>query len=203
MRKKSHVSLAGYLVRGLGSEALTRHKKAFYFGSVLPDLKPKMFKEPHKFDITYEWFRGYVCQIVADGRNSAYKESVQWRRIGEALHYLADYFTYPHNTSYDGGVKGHCLHERDLKYALRKYVRTPEVTRSFDVQRRMAGTITELWQLFEYIENQHEEYLRQSPSVEEDCRWIVQVCSTAMLVMVRLACLEQDTAVVGPLWRCA
>lgn len=202
MRKKSHVSLAGYLVRELDLENLTRHKKSFYFGSVLPDLNPRMFKEPHTFDGTYEWFQAYVCQIVTDGEMGECRERVLWRRIGMALHYLADYFTYPHNASFEGGVKGHCLHERDLKYALRRFVRTPEALRIFEMQKKAAGDITELPQLFEYIERQHEKYLQQSPSVAGDCRWIVQLCSMAMLVIAELACIEQDTS-DALLWRCA
>ena len=34
MRKKSHISLAGYLVREMNLEEFDRHKKAFYLGSI-------------------------------------------------------------------------------------------------------------------------------------------------------------------------
>ena len=49
MRKKSHISLAGYLVREMNLEEFDRHKKAFYLGSILPDLTPKMITSPHEF----------------------------------------------------------------------------------------------------------------------------------------------------------
>ena len=39
MRKKSHISLATYLIGELESEQLDRHKKAFYLGSILPDTE--------------------------------------------------------------------------------------------------------------------------------------------------------------------
>lgn len=203
MRKKSHISLAGYLVRELELKNLTRYKMSFYFGSVLPDLNPRMFREPHEFDGTYEQFKEYVLQIVSDARNGVCSERGLWRRIGEALHYLADYFTYPHNSSYEGGVKGHCLHERDLKYLLRRYVRTPEALEIFERQRELAWEIRDLPQLFQYIESCHEEYLEQRPSVEGDCRWIVQVCGVAAIVMAEMACKEEEVIMAGSFWRCA
>lgn len=203
MRKKSHVSLAGYLVRELGSENLTKHKRAFYFGSVRPDLNPRMFKEPHKFDVTYGQFKEKVSRIVMDGRDGKCSKTSLWCRTGEVLHYLADYFTYPHNTVYDGGVKGHCLHERDLKYLLRKYVRTPEAQKVFDGQRAVAGEIKDLPELFRYIETCHKEYLRQPSSVEGDCRWIVRMCGMAVIAITEMACQGQEVMETEPFWRCA
>ena len=37
MRKKSHISLAWYLMNSEGMDALKLHKGSFYIGSVLPD----------------------------------------------------------------------------------------------------------------------------------------------------------------------
>ena len=40
MRKKSHISLAKYLMNNMQVQDLNEHKKAFYIGSILPDIKP-------------------------------------------------------------------------------------------------------------------------------------------------------------------
>ena len=40
MRKKSHISLARYMVENLKDEELKHHKFSFYLGSILPDIKP-------------------------------------------------------------------------------------------------------------------------------------------------------------------
>ena len=45
MRKKSHISLAKYIVGRVEEQGLVKHKKAFYLGSILPDCKPSFFTE--------------------------------------------------------------------------------------------------------------------------------------------------------------
>ena len=40
MRKKSHISLARYIVNNMEDNDLKKHKLSFYIGSVLPDIKP-------------------------------------------------------------------------------------------------------------------------------------------------------------------
>ncbi len=203
MRKKSHISLSGYLVREMDSYDLKRHKKAFYLGSVLPDLRIRMFREPHRYDRTYEWFCGYVSRIVEDGRSGACGGRTLWLRTGEALHYLADYFTYPHNDSFDGGVREHCLYEGDLKYALHRFVRTPEALYFFKKGREKAGAIQSLPLLFEHIKAVHMRYMTQRPSVAADCRQIVEICATALFVIEGLARQEPAAPEAFSFWRCA
>ena len=111
MRKKSHISLAMYLVRELKLESLIKHKKAFCLGAILPDLTPKMITSPHEFETSYENMKDFVRNIFAENADSEWKERVLWRRIGVALHYMADYFTFPHNTSFSGSLKDHCMYE--------------------------------------------------------------------------------------------
>ena len=43
MRKKSHISLARYIVNSLDDKELKKHRFSFYIGSVLPDIKPSFF----------------------------------------------------------------------------------------------------------------------------------------------------------------
>ena len=47
MRKKSHISLAWYLMNSEGMDALKLHKGSFYMGSVLPDCMPSFNNEWH------------------------------------------------------------------------------------------------------------------------------------------------------------
>ena len=48
MRKKSHISLARYLVQNLDDRNLKKHKFAFYLGSILPDCKPSFVFKKHE-----------------------------------------------------------------------------------------------------------------------------------------------------------
>ena len=43
MRKKSHISLARYIVNSLDDKELKKHRFSFYIGSVLPDISLLLF----------------------------------------------------------------------------------------------------------------------------------------------------------------
>lgn len=53
MRKKSHISLARYLVRNLDDGDLRKHKLSFYIGSILPDCKPSFLYKKHEITGTF------------------------------------------------------------------------------------------------------------------------------------------------------
>lgn len=190
MRKKSHISLAGYLVQELSLEELEKHKKAFYLGSILPDLTPKMITSPHEFHTSFDSLRDNIRILVADAEDGECRERVLWRRIGVVMHYLADYFTFPHNETYQGSLKDHCLYERDMKHTLREYVRTQEAERIFEAQQIWADKITTMSELFAHIEKTHDEYLKKEHTVADDCRWILEMCSQVLLAIVRIMCRQ-------------
>lgn len=201
MRKKSHISLAMYLVRELKLEGLIKHKKAFCLGAILPDLTPKMITSPHEFETSYENMKDFVRNIFAENADSEWKERVLWRRIGVALHYMADYFTFPHNTSFSGSLKDHCMYESEMKYYLREFVYTPEAGRIFLEARRMAAGIGCLEALFAFVKKRHHAYMQAPHSVERDCYEIVMLCSVAFVVMAEMACARN--LVAEPVYRCA
>lgn len=190
MRKKSHLSLAGYLIRELRLEELVNHKKAFYFGSILPDLTPKMITSPHQFMTSFEDLKAYIHGIAADGESGTYNERVLWRRIGVVMHYLADYFTFPHNASYDGNLKDHCMYERDMKACLREYVKTPEAKMVFRRQYTKARQIETVGELLEDIAKAHRSYMRKKHTVQDDCQWIVEQCSRVLIYLAMMVSQE-------------
>lgn len=202
MRKKSHISLAGYLVRELQMEELEQHKKAFYLGSILPDLTPKMLTSPHEFDTSFEKLQESICDLVAGAEDEECKDRVLWRRIGVIMHYLADYFTFPHNVSFDGSLKDHCLYERDMKYQLREYVRTREAEQIFRSQRHQGKRLHSMEELFRYIERTHRAYMRKEHSVADDCRWIIELCSRVLISIVEMIGAVREGMTVA-LYQCA
>lgn len=101
---------------------------------------------------------------MQDAGTGDYKERVLFRRMGVVMHYLADYFTFPHNVTYGGSLKDHCLYERDMKHALRSYVRTSEAQQIFRLQQMRQGQIRTANELFAYIERMHRDYLRHPHS---------------------------------------
>ena len=73
-----------------------------------------------------------------------------------------------------------------MKHALRSYVRTSEAQQIFRLQQMRQGQIRTANELFAYIERMHRDYLRHPHSAQDDCRWIVELCSWVMIGMVNI-----------------
>ena len=147
MRKKSHISLARDIVRNSEDEGLRKHKWAFYLGSILPDIKPSFLYKKHEIDGTFEQVKKEVREL--SDSHGKYREHATkyYRNLGQITHYIADYFTYPHNTHFPGND------------------RWPFVQCHFGSAEALC----------DFIKLRHEEYLRRKIDVEEDIRHIVSL----------------------------
>lgn len=195
MRKKSHISLAGCLVRGLELEELRQHRKAFCLGSILPDLNPRMLTVPHEYDGTYGPLKDMVRQTLCDAAARGWEsERVFWRRAGVIMHYLADYFTYPHNTSFAGNLRDHCAYENRMKHCMRVLVRMPKGREIFREGRQIAEGIGSCAELFAYISRSHRAYLRERRHTpESDCERILLLCAAALSALLELREAERQS----------
>ena len=168
MRKKSHILLARYLADQMQTTAsLQSHRKAFCLGSILPDIKPSFITRRHEFYGTFEDVKNRMKEL-ADIRPDESNQRVYWRRFGEVIHYMADYFTFPHNKTYTGSFSQHNHYEKVLKNRLKECIQQGEAYAYLEPAIRFADFST----LIDYIEATHEKYLNKLRSVEEDIRFI-------------------------------
>ena len=166
MRKKSHILLARYLADQMQTTAsLQSHRKAFCLGSILPDIKPSFITRRHEFYGTFEDVKNRMKEL-ADIRPDESNQRVYWRRFGEVIHYMADYFTFPHNKTYTGSFSQHNHYEKVLKNRLKECIQQGEAYAYLEPAIRFADFST----LIDYIEATHEKYLNKLRSVEEDIR---------------------------------
>ncbi|MDF2539388.1 MAG: hypothetical protein K0S76_2409 [Herbinix sp.] len=190
MRKKSHLSLAKFIVNNMQVEDLNEHKKAFYIGSILPDLKPNFITRRHTIDETFDTLIEEIKKITVDydinkGINGYYA-----RHLGVITHYLADYCTFPHNSVFDGSMTDHVYYEKELKFSLKEYVQS-EAAQSDLNPNQISHTIDDIIQLIKMI---HREYLKAIKAVKEDIRYIVDLCYKvvdALLLFFEMAFLGQ------------
>ena len=176
MRKKSHISLARYMVENLKDEELKHHKFSFYLGSILPDIKPSFLYKRHEMDGTFPYVSRHIRRLSeGDALIRKKKGCKYYRDLGQISHYLADYFTFPHNTIYPGSLKDHCSYEEKLKRDLRSYLKSGEAARHH-----------RLLQLKEEHEKLHDEYLAHKHGVEDDVEHIVEVNHKALDAMMKL-----------------
>ncbi|MDF2486366.1 MAG: hypothetical protein K0R46_2534 [Herbinix sp.] len=171
MRKKSHISLAKYLMNNMKVQDLQEHKKAFYIGSILPDITPSFLTKRHNIEETFEILMDEIKKITVDydinkGINSYYA-----RHLGVVTHYLSDYCTFPHNTVFTGTFTEHCYYEKELKHSLRAYVQSDSSQR-VRTQLKKSHTIEEI---SHFIQKTHREYLRALKNVKGDIHYIIEL----------------------------
>lgn len=172
MRKKSHISLAKYIVDSTGMESLKEHKKAFYIGSILPDCTPSFITRKHCIEETFDILKKEIKKVTEDYDVEKGIGRYYCRHLGVITHYIADYFTFPHNTIYPGTIKEHCQYEGELKHAFRSYVKSEESRRI----RERTGTFASVEEILQFITGMHDQYLETIKAIKVDCRYIVELC---------------------------
>lgn len=183
MRKKSHVLLSVYLVNALDSNMLQTHRRAFIMGSVLPDCKPSFVTTKHNVEETFDKLCEFVDMLSLYSLYSNKFSTSYYRKLGEVTHYIADYFTYPHNKIFNGTIKDHCLYEKKLKYALNEYICSGEIY----VNNNIAHGFETAGQLCDYIMELHADYLKYDNNVDSDCKYIVALCHIAVEGIISLS----------------
>ncbi|MDE6960539.1 MAG: zinc dependent phospholipase C family protein [Lachnospiraceae bacterium] len=189
MRKKSHISLARFLIKEAGDEVLRRRWKAFYVGSLLPDCRPSFLTVRHEYDETFDLVEQKIRCLV-EKRDRRSEDSMGYMiDLGQIFHYIADYFTFPHNSNYPGSLKDHCIYEKYLKFRLRSFIREGDAY-AVSKETEELSTVEEI---LDYIRRNHGEYMKTFRSVEEDCEYITRVCRQVLTAMVCL--VHQSSAV--------
>lgn len=173
MQKKSHISLARYLVEHLNDEELKKHRFSFYLGSILPDIKPSFLYRRHEIDGTYQAVKKNIFRLAEGSKNIEKKKKGRkyYMDLGQISHYLADYFTFPHNKIYTGGLKEHCSYEEKLKKHLAHYLQTEEAAK----ERLKAFEAKSAEGLCEFIEQVHKDYIAVRENMESDICYIVEM----------------------------
>lgn len=172
MRKKSHISLVRYLMNSTGMEDLKNYKKSLYVGSILPDCTPSFLTRRHCIEDTFYILKNEIKKITEDYDFEKGIGTYYCRHLGVVTHYLADYFTFPHNSIFKGTLKEHCVYEKELKFAFRNYVLSKEARRVRDEME----TFSSIEEVFKFIESAHQEYLNVIKEVKIDCMYIVELC---------------------------
>lgn len=174
MRKKSHISLARYMVDSFDDADLKKHKFSFYLGSILPDIKPSFLYRRHEISGTFSTIQKQIKRL-SEGQKAVEKKkgTKYYRDLGQISHYLADYFTFPHNAIYPGSLKEHCSYEEKLKQDLRAYIKSGEAAKY--LARQCVNHFHNAEALCNFIQKSHDEYIERKHDVEDDIRHILEI----------------------------
>ena len=164
MRKKSHILLGRYLADQMSEVySLQQHRKAFCLGNIMPDLKPSFLTTRHEFFGTFDHLQNKMRALVEKNPEEE-NARVYWRRFGEVMHYMADYFTFPHNKTYKGNLAAHNSYEAELKNRLRECI----LSGAADSQLEEAKQFESFEELVEYIRERHAYYLESPRCIADD-----------------------------------
>ncbi|MEY8518703.1 zinc dependent phospholipase C family protein [Lachnospiraceae bacterium 29-84] len=186
MRKKSHISLAKFIVSSVKEQELVKHKKAFYLGSILPDCKPSFLTVKHEMEGTFPKLQEDLKRLVERQMNAQINTRVFYRNLGEVIHYIADYFTFPHNAHYQGNLKDHCIYEKHLKKELKEYIQSGEAEQSREEIQESVRELRSIESICRFIQEAHDTYVELINTVEEDCRQIVRLCHQVVEAVILL-----------------
>lgn len=175
MRKKSHISLAWYLMNSTGMSSLKRHRGSFYIGSILPDCVPSFLVRKHTMEDSFYVLEKEIGKLVSHFDPKKGTDSYFCRHLGVITHYISDYFTFPHNANYRGKLRDHCIYEEELKKKIYSYVRSPEAIRT-----RLGETIHTPEEILAFVRRMHEIYSAAESVVKRDCEYIISLCHTVV-----------------------
>lgn len=197
MRKKSHISLAKHIVNISDVPNFSKHKKAFYVGSILPDCKPSFITKRHEIHETFGLVERRIHKLTQGYDSPKELSTMYFEKLGEVIHYIADYFTFPHNKEYPGNMKQHCVYEGELKHKLRAYIRDFDEKKiqawKRDLQIEDLSSFQSVTDICEFLKEEHRNYIcRGHHSVEEDCRYIVGICSKVAMAIIHVCMLTME-----------
>lgn len=197
MRKKSHISLAKHIVNISDMPGFDKHRKAFYVGSILPDCKPSFLTKRHEITETFDLVEKGIQKLTKGYRDIEDLSTMYYTKLGEVIHYIADYFTFPHNKEYPGNMKQHCIYEGELKHKLRAYIRNLDEKAlrkwKYNLKLEELEQFNSVADICEFLKEEHRNYIRRgSHSVEEDCKYIVGICSKVAMAILHVCMLSME-----------
>lgn len=197
MRKKSHVSLAKHIVNISDIPGFDKHRKAFYVGSVLPDCKPSFLTRRHEITETFNLVENGIQKLTKGYGDMEDLSTMYFTKLGEVIHYIADYFTFPHNKEYSGNIRQHCIYEGKLKNKLQEYIRnlSEKDLRKWKYNLRLEELeqFNSVADICEFLREEHRSYIRRgNHSVEEDCKYIVGICSKVAMAVLHVCMLSME-----------
>ena len=178
MKTKAHYELAEYILNQYPLPLSGISGFALKFGSILPDICFYTHIQSHCYKGTFDRLEKKMGRLVRRGS----LRRIDVIRLGVQLHYLADYFTYPHNSCFEGSMRDHHEYEELL------YKGMKDIFESADMYYTPSAPNPEnMEELMSLIRRTHENYTGEEKRLEVDCEYIINVCAVffhAMYVML-------------------
>lgn len=176
MRRKSHYQLGLYLAHHYLPHISGPDRSVFLLGCVEPDHNPFTY---WKGSLRFQWLRGHNypnSRRYMEKLSHRLETTPRWSLIdsyslGKLIHYLADAFTSAHNPHFPEELTLHRAYEDGLQHMFLGLL-------AANPAPAPAATQT----LPDLLASLHREYTSQSPTPENDTRYILTACCTCMAI---------------------
>lgn len=177
MLTPSHLVLAEIVFIEAQNKGLALNKKSLKKGSVGPDFSPNLFLKPHYFDQSYEYLQQEIKKFLFLGSRESEAFSF---RLGNILHYIADYFCMAHNNqSLREALTQHLKYE----FTLDQFFRCNKAKLIKETPYYHTN-IKALKKYFDFLERQHKAYLCLASNFERDCLYAITMCLGFLYLVV-------------------
>ncbi len=158
------------------------NKSSLIYGSVKPDIAPKLLMmdhfKPQSYDIVMDEIHNLSQFKLIDNKQFLRFYSTQ---VGVVTHFIADFFCVPHNDrrTYKNNFKDHFKYESDLHKELKAFNESVKVSyNSFNVDNLTPFTIKKV------IDHYHREYslLEESPINDIKCSLLAATAVTLYII---------------------
>ena len=139
------------------------------------DCIPSFLVRKHTIEDSFDVLEKEISRLVSHFDPIRGFDSYFCRHLGVITHYVADYFTFPHNQNFPGNLKDHCIYEEELKKELRSYVREPGVESG-----RLSESVHTPEAILGFVQRMHQIYMRMQSGVKRDCEYILELCHTVV-----------------------
>lgn len=162
METKDHfrlaINFAGKKEYGISTASFL----AFVFGNISPDINIFTYIAGH----TFEGSSKKIQKLLRMLQKKRKLEVKDYYLLGKAMHYLMDFFTYPHNKTFLGTMKEHCSYEQELHVLFwRKFHEKSNHQISYEEEHKHKD-------IGDFISNVHQDYLTKRSNIEDDCLYI-------------------------------
>lgn len=139
-------------------------------GSILPDILPHTRLMGHTWEASFEKIIKKMENLEIFGSYNIISSIY----LGYLLHFIEDYFTFPHNTHFKENLKEHILYEREFTQHLKEEFanKCHYMTDEKKIQ---------ISDLKKYLMELHEVYMQEKCRMETDRQYIMRASENVML----------------------
>ena len=174
MNKSSHLRITGEVLANY-TELSKKQRLLVMAGCILPDILIHTYIKSH----TWSGRSGEVFEKIRAYKNRHSRHDHDYLQYGCVLHYIEDFFTWPHNASYEGTLKDHVKYETRLHQYLSEKQGKPQKGSYIH-----AGNAE---QLIAQLKDLHQEYMETETGMMTDHCYITKAASmTAEYLLVTM-----------------